>query len=103
MGCSPLELAPLGAEAQVCIVRVGELCVVVLSFCVAELNMSASWQRAVVCHELRSMDAFDSVCIALMRSCAARCSVSPGSMAGVLVWFGKKLLILICGILLFLE
>jgi hypothetical protein len=93
MRCSPSELVhefALVAEAWVCIVFVGELHLVELSFCVAELKMSATLQRAVVCCGLRSMGAFDSVCIALMRSSTARCSVSPGSMAGILVCFEKK-------------
>ena len=78
---------PLGRSSGL-VVRVGELCVVVFLLCVAELKMSTSWRRDVVCHGLRSMGAFDSVCIALMRSCAVRCNVSPGSIAGILVCFG---------------
>ena len=54
----------------------------------ASLKISVSLRRASVCFGLRSIGAFVSFCIAVIRSCAASQRVSPGSMAGILQWAG---------------
>jgi hypothetical protein len=56
----------------------------------ASLKMSVSCRSACVCFGLRSIGAFDSFCIATMRSCAASLKVSPGSIAGSLQCAGKN-------------
>jgi hypothetical protein len=76
-------LCTLVTDVQVCVCVGGLPCVV-------EAKMSASCQSAVVCRGLRSRGAFEKVSIAVMRSCAARRIVSPGSMAGIFVCFGKN-------------
>ncbi len=56
----------------------------------ASLNISVSCRSAWVCFGFKSMGALDNFCIAPMRSCAARRTVSPGSIAGILQWAGKN-------------
>lgn len=57
----------------------------------ASLKISVSCHSACVCFGLRSIGAFDSFCIAtMMRSCATRRTVSPGSIAGILQCAGKN-------------
>ena len=55
----------------------------------ASLKISVSCCNACVCFGLRSIGAFDSFCIATM-TCAARRTVSPGSIAGILQCAGKN-------------
>ena len=54
------------------------------------LNMSASCLSAAVYFGLRSMGALLRFLIAAMRSWAARRSVAPGSMAGILQCAGNN-------------
>jgi hypothetical protein len=67
------------------------VCVVLsVSICVVDAKMSASCRSAVVCCGFSWIGAIENVRIAVMRSCAARRMVSPGSMAGIFVCFGKN-------------
>lgn len=61
-----------------------------LLMCVVDAKMSASCRSAVVCCGVRFIGAVENVRIAVMRSCAARRTVSPGSMAGIFVCLGKN-------------
>ena len=56
----------------------------------ASLKIDVSCRSASVCLGFRSIGAFVNFCIATMRSCAARRTVSPGSIAGILQCAGKN-------------
>ena len=82
----------LGGGVEAVTLVTGVLFVVVCcsSTCVDDAKMSASCRSAVVCCGARVIGAVENVRIAVMRSCAARRMVSPGSMAGIFVCLGKN-------------
>ena len=85
-------LVTLVAGGGLCTLGSGVGCcvTVLLSTFALVAKMSANCCNAVVCCVVRVIGAFDTVCMAVMRSCAARRIVSPGSIAGIFVCFGKN-------------
>ena len=79
-----------GVEAATLVTGVVLVVVCCALTVVVDEKMSASCRSAVVCCGARVIGAVDKVRIAVMRSCAARRTVSPGSMAGIFVCFGKN-------------
>ena len=80
-----------GVESVTLVTGVSFVAVCSRSTCVVVAKMSASCRSAVVCCGVRCIGAGENVRIAVMRSCAARRMVSPGSMAGIFVCLGKNL------------